>query len=707
MANIPKSPGLAKALNDVFPSPIVAARAPTATDKKYNLGQIWLNIVAGTSYILNQITAGSAVWTIMSPGSSDVDTLTGDAGGAISPALGNITLAGGTNIGTTGAGSTITFNLDAAITLATSVTSPIYTSAAAMAINAPAGQNITMKMGDAAGANKISFVDSASAEVASIDSNGGLTFVGLTFTGLLTALASATINTAGTALNLGTDNSGDAVNIATGNIARAVSIATSAAAHTVNIGSSSAGAIAIASGAASSFAVSGAGIDLTLSSAAGRVVVNGEEAAADAVRILSAAGGLDVDVALQMNLTSSQNAADAVRILASAGGIDIDAVGAAGEDINILNTGGSVVISATESAADSIQIISTAGGIDISASGASAGEDIDITATGSSINITATEGVPFAIKLDALGVGGGIEMNIDAGGLIANATGPVTFDSSDNSHFTVSGAGLDLTLSSAGGSVIVDASEAAADALRFLAAAGGLDVDVALQMSLVSSQNAANAIVINASAGGIDIIAAGAAGEDLDLSCTSGSVNITSGEAIANSMVLTSAGGLDIAVTGAAGQDIDVTCTSGSMNVTIGENVSDALVVNCSGAASGISIDCGTAGVTVGTGINVAVTSVATAASPYTVLGTDYFITTNSTAGAMSILLPAVPVTGRTLIIYDGVGQAALGGNITIDGNGNNIAAGGSQAATKLINTAYESYTLTWNGTVWCGQNIV
>ena len=240
-----------------------------------------------------------------------------------------------------------------------------------------------------------------------------------------------------------------------------------------------------------------------------------------------------------------------------------------------------------------------------------------------------------------------------------------------------------------------------------MSAAGGLDVDVALQMSLVSSQNAADAIVINASAGGIDVIAAGAAGEDLDLSCTAGSVNITSGEAIANSMVLTSAGGLDVTVTGAAGQDIDVTCTSGSMNVTIGENVSDALVVNCSGAASGISIDCGTSGVTVGTGINVAVTTVATAASPYDVLGTDYFITTNSTAGAMTINLPAAPATGRTLIIYDGVGQAALGGNITIDGNGQNIASSGTSATSKLINTAYESYTLTYNGTLWAAQNIV
>lgn len=39
-------------------------------------------------------------------------------------------------------------------------------------IAAPAGQDLDIKMGDAAGANKISFLDSASVEVASLDSNG-------------------------------------------------------------------------------------------------------------------------------------------------------------------------------------------------------------------------------------------------------------------------------------------------------------------------------------------------------------------------------------------------------------------------------------------------------------------------------------------------------------------------------------------------------
>lgn len=679
------------------------------------------------------------------------------------------------------------------------------------------------------------------------------------------------------------------------------------------------GTVSISSAAAMTIEVTGALADLTLASTAGRVIINGEEAAANAITLLSATGGIDVDAALQINIASSQNAVDAIRINASAGGIDIDATGAATEDINITNTGGSIVLSATESAADAISITATAGGIDILASGASAGEDIDIVATGSSVNISSTEnnagaiivqanggaservtllssqgtgadsinlestaggitlsaalasadainlaasagGVDIdgalqvniassqnaadairivasaggidvdavgaagedisivntggslilqatesdvnAIVINASGATGGINvdagtsgvivdttgaisldaaaasnftatgafditvqstagsillnageaaadainvdstggfdldaalqvnidssqaaaansvrivasaadggMDIDAGtgGITIDSTGAVSIDAAAASNFSVSGAGIDLTLASSAGRVVVNGEEAAADAVRILSAAGGLDTDVALQMSLVSSQNAADAIVINASAGGIDITAAGAAAEDIDIVCTAGSLNLTAGENIATSMVITN-NGMDINITGAAGQDFDLTNTGGSVNITATENIASAIVINASGAASGMSLDAGTAGITLGTGLIFAVTSVATAATPYAVLGTDHVITTDSTGGALEITLPAVPTTGRRLVVYDGAGQAAAGGNVTINGNGNNIAAAGTSAATKVINTAYESYILTFNGTIWMGQNIV
>ncbi len=79
-----------------------------SSDINYELGQVWVRSDTAQVYILAQLSSGSASWTLASPGASDVDTLTGDSGGAISPAAGNITLAGGEGIDTSGSGSTIT-----------------------------------------------------------------------------------------------------------------------------------------------------------------------------------------------------------------------------------------------------------------------------------------------------------------------------------------------------------------------------------------------------------------------------------------------------------------------------------------------------------------------------------------------------------------------------------------------------------------------
>ena len=680
--------------------------------------------------------------------------------------------------------------------------------------------------------------------------------------------------------------------------------------------------------AASNFSVSGAGIDLTLASAGGRVVVNGEEAAADAIRLLSVAGGLDADFALSINLvsteanadsvllssaggmdltatgaagkdidltctsgsinlTAGENVADAIVLNASAGGMDLIAAGAAGEDIDITCTAGSVNLTAGEStddalslqssggvdldgagqvniassqnAANSIVIESSAGGLDILASGSGgAGEDIDIICTGGSVNLSGTENVADAVtisaanggiditcggaagedidisntagsvnvssgeavanalrlnasnaaggidvdcgtggfildstgaisldsaaasnftatgafdltlsstagsvlidggeaaadavNIDASDAAGGIDMDAGTGGIAIDTTGAVSLDGAAASNFSVSGAGVDLTLASSGGRVVVNGEEAAADALRLLSAAGGLDADVALQMNLTSSQNAADAIRLNASAGGIDIDAAGAAGEDITINNAAGSISLTSGEAIADSLVLSggggldilapsggagldiditntggsvnisasenaadaivlnsSAGGMDLTAAGAAGEDIDITCTAGSVNITAGESVADAMVFNASGAAGAIQLQSGTGGVVLDSGLTMNVTERDTAGGTYAVLGSDYFITTDSTGGAFQLTLPASPATGRCLIVWDGAGQAASGGAVTISGNGNNIVAEGVSAATYALNGAYESLNLVYNGTLWMGQLI-
>lgn len=123
MARINQAAGLENPLQNVFPQPVVAQRAPTTNDKNYPVGQDWVDQAGDTAYKLIEVVSNSATWVIMGPGASDVDTLTGDSGGAISPAAGNITLAGtASQITTTGSGSTITWSLPAAITAPGSLT---------------------------------------------------------------------------------------------------------------------------------------------------------------------------------------------------------------------------------------------------------------------------------------------------------------------------------------------------------------------------------------------------------------------------------------------------------------------------------------------------------------------------------------------------------------------------------------------------------
>ncbi len=208
-----------------------SAGSPQTTDRRFKLGTLWLDTSTTAVYSLVSVAANSANWSLLGPGASDVDTLTGDSGGAVSPTGGTITMAGGTNVTTVGTANTITFNLDAAITLATSVTSALYTTAAGtdLLLSSVTGQDTIMKMGDNAGANKVSFTDSDDSEVFAIDSNGGLTLVTFSIVGAFTQT--------GGVVSISEDNSANAVGIANGTTARAITFGSSAAAHTIAIGS--------------------------------------------------------------------------------------------------------------------------------------------------------------------------------------------------------------------------------------------------------------------------------------------------------------------------------------------------------------------------------------------------------------------------------------------------------------------------------------
>ncbi len=478
------------------------------------------------------------------------------------------------------------------------------------------------------------------------------------------------------------------------------------------------GGITMTSATASSFGTTGAGIDLTLDSAAGRVIINGEEAAANAITLVSAAGGIDVDAALQINIASSQNAVDAIRIVSSAGGIDIDAVGAATEDINITNTGGSIVLQATESAIDSIDIISTAGGIRLRATGAAATEDISLTATGSSIVLSATEAVSDAINIDA--TAGGID--VDAAGQINIATSQSAADSiviestAGGIDILASGAsaGEDIDIIATGSSINLSATENAALAItlntnggtsetirvrnqqgtnaasiELVSTAGGLTLNGGLgtadAVNIVASAvgggidiDAGTAGVIVDTTGGISLDAAAASNFtatgafDITIQSTAGSILLNAGEAVADAINIDSTGGFDL---DAALQ----------VNIDSSQAAATAVRIVASNAGGGIDIDAGTTGIAVDT--TGAFSIDGAAASNVTTTGAGIDLTLSSVLGsvlvsstedaALAIRLHANGGTSETIQIHSdqGTGVASVGllsdvGGITLRATG-------------------------------------
>jgi len=107
MAKRTKSYGLTNPLQDVFPVPVISRRIPNEKDTQYELGQTWVNEATSQIFALASITDGGALWSLLGDSLSDLSTLTGDTGGPLSPASGNINIFGGTGITVDGSGSTL------------------------------------------------------------------------------------------------------------------------------------------------------------------------------------------------------------------------------------------------------------------------------------------------------------------------------------------------------------------------------------------------------------------------------------------------------------------------------------------------------------------------------------------------------------------------------------------------------------------------
>ena len=270
-------------------------------------------------------------------------------------------------------------------------------------------------------------------------------------------------------------------------------------------------------------------------------------------------------------LNSAGTAADALVIATSAGGMDIAVTGdAAGEDLD-LSANTSINIKSSEAAADDSIVLQTLGagsGIDITSLGdiditttGAAGEDISITNTGGSLLLRANENSADAIIIDTTGGGGESEsINIanDQGeaesALDIDATkGGIDIDFATGKNFTING-----------GQFIVTSNEDVASAINFVTNTGTAETIVVTNTKGTGD----GAITLAATVGGVDVDAA--ATKDLDLA--GGQVNLVSKDDAAGAISLTTNKGTDetILLTNTQGTDngaITLTATAGGITL--------------------------------------------------------------------------------------------------------------------------------------------
>ena len=191
--------GITNALQNVFPAPVVANRAPLTSDTGYQVGTIWVYKAINAAWILTSVASASATW----------EAITG-AGGAFTSLTvtpGPISLTGTTTINTTGAATT--------------------------SIGSTTGASgITDLVGT--GNYSLDGVGASTYTIGTSTTTGTIAIGGTAQTGAITLGSSSGTNI----VNLGTGTGATTVNVATGATnAKAVNITTGAVANTVIIGS--------------------------------------------------------------------------------------------------------------------------------------------------------------------------------------------------------------------------------------------------------------------------------------------------------------------------------------------------------------------------------------------------------------------------------------------------------------------------------------
>jgi hypothetical protein len=143
------------------------------------------------------------------------------------------------------------------------------------------------------------------------------------------------------------------------------------------------------------------------------------------------------------------------------------------------------------------------------------------------------------------------------------------------------------------------------DAAIYIIADGGANEDITIWSKQGTSDDS---VYLRSDAGGVALFSSRGSGTaDISLTASSGGqvyihgvlgdVLIEGSGTAADAINLTSGGGI---VASSTAQDISFTSAAGSINLTATESVADAIVISASGAAGGIILEAGSAGISIG-----------------------------------------------------------------------------------------------------------
>ena len=704
--------GITNALQELAPPPIQAQRAPTTADLGYPIGQTWIDIPNDAAYTVTSNTAGSATWST-SPASGvgtftsatinpgNVTVTAGDvaiSAGDLDVTLGNVTIGGNITVAGT---STLNGDLD-------------FTSAALIDL--------------------ISTLDAAPSIL--LHANGGVSEQIYLHSDQGTAVNSILLGSdVGGITLLSGLSSADAINITASAGGSGIDIDSGTAGFIVD----TTGAISLDGAAASNWSLTGAGIDLTLESAAGRLLLLSGEDAAQSIYIRTNAGvseTLDIHAdqgtgVASVNVHSDVGgvtisggvaSADAVNITSSdaAGGVDIDggtagvivdstgaisldaaaasnfSTSGAGIDLDLASAAGRIIATAGEDAAQAIYLHADAGvseTIHIHADQGTGVASVNIASDVGGITLDGGVASADAINITSSDAAGGVDIDSGTAGTIMDSTGGISLDAAAASNFNVTGAGIDLTLGSAAGRVIVDGGEDAAQVI-YLHANAGVSETIHIHSDLGTGVASVN---IASDVGGITLDSGLASADAINITSSdaAGGVDIDSGTA---GTILDSTGGISLDAAAAsnfnvtgAGIDLTLGSAAGRVIVDAGEDAAQAIYLHADAGVSetiDIHADQGTgvSSINVRSDVGgISLTSGLASADAINITSSDAaggVDIDSGTGGMFLVSTGAVSITGAAASTFFTTGA---GIDLTLDSTAGSIIVDGGEAASDAV----------------------